>query len=97
MDGNSPYNAPILTNKITVNDVGTTINCDGVINEYEEFLFDNVGSKEILITIGTAVIKLQAGMYISIIQDVVTSVNVKTNAGETSTLVYCFQGYSRLV
>lgn len=89
------YNAPILSEVITVTDSNTTIAL-GNTSEYENFLFDNQGSYQALITLGTSVIKLEPGMYIELTQDEITSLKIKAISGQTTTIFYKCQGYKRL-
>jgi hypothetical protein len=89
------YNAPILTATISVTDVDTTVAL-GNTSEYESFLFDNQGSYQVTITLGTNVITLEAGNFIELKQDDITSLKIKAEAGHTSSVYYVCQGYKRL-
>lgn len=89
------YNAPILTDLIVVTDVDTTIDL-GITSEYESFLFDNQGSYQAIITLGTAVIKLASGCFIEIEQDEISSLKIKSEAGQSTTVFYKCQGFKRL-
>lgn len=91
------YNAPILSDKITVNDVGTVVDCDVNTSEYICYLFDNIGVNQAQIVIGGATIKLEKGMHVIVEQDEVSSVTIKAEAGKTTDVLYVIQGYTRIV
>ncbi len=91
----SYYDAPILSASLSLTSTPTVVSINNVNYNYVEFLFDNRGDEDILITMAGATIRLTSGTYIVLIQEKVNSISVATEAGKTSTLFYTIQGYRR--
>lgn len=91
------YNAPMLSDKIIVNDVGTVIDCDVNTSEYICYLFDNLGDNQAQIVIAGAIIKLEKGMHVIVEQDEISSITIKAEAGKTTDVLYVIQGYTKIV
>ncbi len=69
--------------------------------DYGSFLLDNQGDRQITFTIPngdskTLTLKLQPGMFIELELDNVTSINWKTDTGETSKLFYLIKGNKKV-
>jgi len=85
-------NASPITDTVVVTDVATPIDISA--KEYCVFLFDNQGSELVNIKLLPVdkTIKLSNGTFISFEQDEITRVELKCDAGKTTTVMYLIQG-----
>ena len=85
-------NAVPLTDTIAVTAVKTVLDLSA--KEYCAFLLDNQGDETINITLlpQQKTLKLSGGMYIFFEQDNTSSIEIATETGKTSTLMYFIQG-----
>ena len=92
--GIQAFDAPILSDSITVNSIGVVIDCDVIKSTYYEFLFDNIGDNQAQIELGGTIIKLEKSKFIIIRQTDVESVKIKSNDG--TQIFYVFQGARKI-
>jgi len=91
------FDAPILTDEITVDHTGIDIEWNLDVHEYESFAFHNIGKKdiEIILVPNEQVIKVISGMIITVEQNTVQKVTIRArNEDETSKVFYAFQGWT---